>query len=200
MSSTLVDSMKLDDGDGRVDGDGPYEKPSAGLAPHQGAVYAVAGSGSQISGGPLNHPAMFVSLNLLGSLVIDVVGNRLDALFLGADGAHRDSFTVVKGGAVSAPRPSPRSVLRLAPAAPNPFRATTRIPYDLPRPGHVSVELFDLRGRRVTTLARGEQTAGPHEITWNGRDARGRPMPAGAYFVLLRFEDQSRVGRLVRVE
>jgi hypothetical protein len=41
----------------------------------------------------------------------------------------------------------------------------------------------------------GEQTAGPHEITWTGRG-----VPAGAYFVLLRFEDQSRVSRVVRVE
>ena len=200
VSSTLVDSMKVDGGDGRVDGTGPYLKAALGLAPHQGAVYAVAGSGSQISGGLLNHPAMVVSLNQLGSLVVDVVGNRLDALFLGADGAHRDSFTVVKGATVSAPRPAPRPMLRLAPAAPNPFRATTRIPYDLPRAGAVSVEVFDLRGRRVATLTRGEQAAGPHEIAWDGRDTRGRALASGAYFMLLRFEDQSRVSRVVRVE
>ena len=48
----------------------------------QGAVYTVAGSSGQISGGSLNHPAMFISLNVLGSLVLDFETNRLDVSFL----------------------------------------------------------------------------------------------------------------------
>ena len=37
----------------------------------------MAGSSGQISGGTLNHPAMFISLNVLGSLVLDVHGNTM---------------------------------------------------------------------------------------------------------------------------
>jgi len=98
-SSTFNDSMKVDGGDGRTGGDGAYGKPSAGPAPHEGAVYVVAGSSSQITGGPLNHPAMFLSLNILGSLILDVNDRRLDARFLDSTGALRDYFTVLKGEA-----------------------------------------------------------------------------------------------------
>ncbi|MCP3980554.1 MAG: PKD domain-containing protein, partial [bacterium] len=84
----------VDPGDGREVGDGAYVKPAAG--PHQGAVYQVAGSSSQLSGGLLNHPVMYVSHNVLGSVVLDVEGYRLDAVFLDSVGAELDSFTILK--------------------------------------------------------------------------------------------------------
>lgn len=96
VSPTLTPWMKRNDGDGRENGDGIYRKPPVDRAPHSGAVYAVAGSSGLTSGGPLDHPAMFVSLNVLGSLVIDVEGNRLDAQFVDSAGAVADSFTIVK--------------------------------------------------------------------------------------------------------
>jgi PKD repeat protein len=86
----------VDGGDGRESGDGVYEKPDGVAAQNAGAVYAVAGSSGKISGGALNHPAMFISLNSLGSLVLDVAGNRLDAVFLNQAGAVLDSFTILK--------------------------------------------------------------------------------------------------------
>jgi tetratricopeptide (TPR) repeat protein len=97
-STTLTSAMKLDSGDGRVGGGGPYEKPTLGTAPHQGCVYAVAGSSGKISGGSLNHPAMVTSMNLLGSMIVDVSGSRLDAKFIDRAGAVRDGFTMMKGG------------------------------------------------------------------------------------------------------
>ncbi|MEO7318509.1 MAG: metallophosphoesterase family protein, partial [Chthoniobacteraceae bacterium] len=75
-SSTLVPGMVKDGGDGREDGTGAYGKDSV---LHAGAVYVVAGSSGQVSGGALNHPVMFTSLSQLGSLVLDVNGDRLDA-------------------------------------------------------------------------------------------------------------------------
>jgi hypothetical protein len=85
-----------DAGDGREDGDGAYSKPGIGAQAHAGAVYTVAGSSGQTSGGTLDHPAMSHSLDVLGSLVIDVEGRRLDARFLDDFGAVRDSFSIVK--------------------------------------------------------------------------------------------------------
>jgi hypothetical protein len=96
-SSTLDPSMVLDGGDGRVGGSGPYTKVALGGTPHSGIVHAVAGSSGQTSGGSLDHPAMFVSLNVLGSMVLDIDGNRLDAVFLNGSGVVQDSFTIVKG-------------------------------------------------------------------------------------------------------
>src|SRR3989449_4967564 len=94
-SNTLTSSMIVDPGDGREDGDGAYEKP-LGLAPHAGTVYVVAGSSGDTTGGPLNHPVMYLSLNELGSLVLDIDGYRLDAKFLSSTGVVRDYFTIKK--------------------------------------------------------------------------------------------------------
>jgi hypothetical protein len=103
MSNTFISSMKKDGGSGRPEGTGAYSKPTAGMAPHEGAVYAVAGSGSIISGGALNHPAMFISLNNYGSMVLDVNGGRLDAKFLRENGVIADSFTIIKGPPATPP-------------------------------------------------------------------------------------------------
>jgi len=97
LSTTLTSSMKKDAGSGRPDGTGSYKKPTLGPASHQGAVYTVAGSSGQASGGALNHPAMFISLNLLGSLVLDVNGNTMDVKFQRENGGISDWFTMQKG-------------------------------------------------------------------------------------------------------
>jgi hypothetical protein len=94
LSSTFTSANKVDGGSGRDPS--PYAKP-AGLSSHAGAVYVVAGSSGQKSGGPLDHPAMFISLNELGSMVLDVDGGRLDAKFLRENGNVDDYFTIVKG-------------------------------------------------------------------------------------------------------
>jgi hypothetical protein len=106
--------MKKDGGSGRPDVSGAYTKPTLGPGTHEGAVYAVAGSSGQISGGLLNHPAMFISLNNLGSMVLDVNGDTLDAKFLRENGEVWDYFRIVKG-----------SVAPLPPAAPANLTATT---------------------------------------------------------------------------
>ncbi|MEW6159229.1 MAG: metallophosphoesterase family protein [Verrucomicrobiota bacterium] len=96
-SETLKPEMKKNAGDGRPDGQGAYAKVTLGPGVHEGAVYVVAGSSGQASGGTLDHPAMFISLNELGSLILDVNSNRLDAVFLDYKGSRRDYFTIIKG-------------------------------------------------------------------------------------------------------
>jgi hypothetical protein len=113
-STTFTNAMKKDGGSGRADGTGAYNKPTLSVGPHEGAVYAVAGSSGQASGGALNHPAMFISLNNLGSMILDVNGNTLDAKFLRENGAVADYFRIVKGG-----------VAPVAPATPTNLTATT---------------------------------------------------------------------------
>lgn len=99
LSPSLTSAMILDGGDGRISGSGAYIKPLTGPRDHFGAVYAVAGSSGKTSGGALNHPAMFVSLNQLGSMVLDVSGTQLNATFLRENGSTPDSFTILKRGA-----------------------------------------------------------------------------------------------------
>jgi len=97
ISDTFDFSMVINPGDGRVDGNGAYTKNALGPLSYQGAVYCVAGTSGQTSGGELNHPAMFISVSILGSMVLDIDGNTLQAKFLRWDGLIGDHFTIVKG-------------------------------------------------------------------------------------------------------
>ena len=72
-----------------------YRKPRDNIA-HSGAVYVVAGSSSKVDSGPLNHPAMVVSMEEAGSLVIDVEGSRLTSRFINAEGVVKDEFSIQK--------------------------------------------------------------------------------------------------------
>jgi hypothetical protein len=110
LSTTFTEAMKKDGGSGRSDGTGAYGKSTSGVGPREGAVYAVAGSSGQISGGTLNHPAMFISLNNLGSMVLDINGNTLDAKFLRENGAIADYFRIVKGAVAPVPPAAPTSL------------------------------------------------------------------------------------------
>ena len=98
VSTTLTPAMKLNPGDGRPTGNGAYVKPLAGGRGHQGAVYNVAGSAGQVSGTQPDfpHPAHFISLTNLGSLVLDINGNRLDATFVRENGTTPDTYTIQK--------------------------------------------------------------------------------------------------------
>ena len=69
---------------------------------------------------------------------------------------------------------------------PNPFNPRTTIRYSLPKDGDVSLDIFDVRGRKVKTLVTGRQTAGQHIVNWEGRDGRGNPQPSGVYLVQMR--------------
>ncbi|MCI0337171.1 MAG: metallophosphoesterase family protein, partial [Acidobacteria bacterium] len=113
LSSTFNDSMKKNGGDGRVSGNGGYTK-AAGIVPRGGTVYVVAGSGGTTGGGLLNHPAMFMSSNTYGSLVLDIDGNRLDARFLRNDGVVADNFTIIKETTSTLPPADPTSLTATA--------------------------------------------------------------------------------------
>jgi hypothetical protein len=84
-------------GNGRADGDGVYHKPRTRV-PHDGEVNMVAGSSGHASAKPvkLDHPAMIVSLNEPGSVVVDIDGLKLDVTFLNDKGEKRDWFSIVK--------------------------------------------------------------------------------------------------------
>jgi hypothetical protein len=96
-STWNVSTHAVDSGNGRPTGDGAYEKPGLVAAQNEGAVYAVAGSSGKLSAGyPLNHPAMYIALEKLGSMIVDVSGNQLDAVFLDNTGTVQDSFSIIK--------------------------------------------------------------------------------------------------------
>ena len=70
---------------------------------------------------------------------------------------------------------------------PNPFRASAEVGFTLPVATHVSLAIYDLMGREVRSMARGEWLRpGTHRMTWDGRRNDGGEAAAGVYFVRLR--------------
>ena len=72
-------------------------------------------------------------------------------------------------------------------AYPNPFNAVTRIPFAVADSRQwIELAVYDLLGRKVHTLHQGSLAAGRYVAVWDGRDAAGRAVGNGAYFVELR--------------
>ncbi len=83
-------------GDGKADGNGIYTKSNVGTDAGKGAVYITTGSAGKISGGSLNHNAMFYSVSALGSCIMEVNRDTMHLKFLRETGAVDDYFTIVK--------------------------------------------------------------------------------------------------------
>jgi len=66
---------------------------------------------------------------------------------------------------------------------PNPFNPSTTIAFDIAREGQVSLDVFNILGQKVKTLANGKYSAGSHTVVWNGDDAYGRSVGSGIYFL-----------------
>ena len=95
-SDTLTSGMVLDPGDGDPAGDGAYMKNASSDEPNEGAVYLVLGSSAFVHPGPLDHPAMYTSQGVLGSVAVRTDGAALDVTLISDSGAVLDEFRIQK--------------------------------------------------------------------------------------------------------
>jgi hypothetical protein len=79
---------------------------------------------------------------------------------------------------------------------PNPFRASTVIRFVLPAEDRVSIRVVDAGGRRVRSLLDATLPAGPHDVSWNGRDEAGRTVASGIYFYRMESSDRREMRRM----
>jgi aminopeptidase N len=97
--------------------------------------------------------------------------------------------------------------LEFLPPRPNPSRGATSFAFVLPDPrasrvgarGEARLEIFDPRGALVRALDTGPLGAGPHVLTWDGRDRAGRPVAPGVYEARLTAGGAARMRRIVVV-
>jgi hypothetical protein len=118
-------------------------------------------------------------------------------------GMTRDYFLLANGAYTSNlpanPGPAPRDVptsFALEQNRPNPFAVRTTIGFALPRASDALIEVFDLAGRRLQTLARGTLDAGYHSVDWDRRDGGGNLVGPGIYLYRLiagSFRDQKKM-------
>ncbi|MCK4579207.1 MAG: T9SS type A sorting domain-containing protein [Candidatus Marinimicrobia bacterium] len=80
---------------------------------------------------------------------------------------------------------------------PNPFNPVTNIAYALPEPAFASVAIFDLLGRRITTLVSSEHSAGDHIVRWYGNDQSGKPVGSGIYFYSIKTANFSATKKMI---
>lgn len=65
---------------------------------------------------------------------------------------------------------------------PNPFNPTTTIGFNLKEEAKVKIEIYNIHGQKVDTVADGYYGAGYNNVNWNGVDGEGRPVASGVYF------------------
>jgi len=94
-----------------------------------------------------------------------------------------------------------RALLHLAQSYPNPFRQSTTIDYTVEQAAPVTLDIYDLLGRRIRRLVEAAQhPPGSHRAVWDGRDDSGTPVSSGTYFYRLRVGDAVTSKQAIRVK
>jgi len=80
---------------------------------------------------------------------------------------------------------------------PNPFNPVTTIAFSLPAAAKARLDVYNVKGQRVTTLVNEPLAAGLHQVVWNGRDANNRAVSSGVYFYRLRAGKYDRTRKML---
>lgn len=180
---------------GDFNGDGGSDVVIAAAGSNELSIYA--GDGGLLFGdrydfgsGAAPGLARVVDLDLDGRDDIVVAQTGSPSLAL-----HRNGAGNVAGVGGRPVAPVARPSLR---AWPSPSHGVVSFGVDLPVPARARLEIFDLQGRRVALAFEGEVAAGPVVLTWDGRDAQNRALPAGLYLGRLSWPGGRVIGKLVR--
>jgi len=92
---------------------------------------------------------------------------------------------------------TPSLQLALGQNHPNPFNPETTIRFTLEKAAHVTLSIYDAKGRWVTKLVDDVRSAGPHETRWDGTDAAGSSVSSGVYFYRMTVGNTSLSKRMV---
>ena len=114
--------------------------------------------------------------------------NAANADFIGIDAVQFSSVTT----SVEEEERVPTTFL-LHQNYPNPFNPSTTVQFDLPETSDVTLTVYDVLGRQVLVLPSGKQTAGFHQITWNGVSSAGTAMSSGVYLYRLEARSNGKV-------
>ena len=83
---------------------------------------------------------------------------------------------------------------------PNPFNTITEIRYGIPKPGRVTLYIFDMKGRMVKTLLNETKNAGYYSIKWDGKDQYNKFVSSGIYICQMNIADFSQSIKIILVK
>ena len=114
-----------------------------------------------------------------------------DTKLKAATGAS-DAASGSKSGPDTAPLP-----IVLDQNFPNPFNPFTDVRFELPEPLQVRLDVYNIIGQRVVTLADGWYEPGPHLVRWDGNNSSGTAAASGIYFYRLEAGQQVAMRKMV---
>ncbi len=128
-------------------------------------------------------------IGIMGPIALfDEIDNTYKMWYMG--GSVSNGAQVSQIGYATAPNDSVETVVqrRVTPEQftllrnyPNPFNPITTIEYNCSATTHITLDIYDVSGRRVKRLVDQKQGAGRYRVTWQADDDRGRSVPAGLY-------------------
>lgn len=152
-----------------------------GTQPYHNVFSAFAASNSGGAGVDEHLPAQFFGSSGFHGIVV----HKTSSADLALSATYRLVISV-GGAATDAPVVETPTTFALSAPRPNPFGSETTIRFDVPAGGgRATVAVYDLQGRRISTLAEGDQSAGRHLLTWKGTDLAGEKVAVGVYFIRL---------------
>ena len=80
---------------------------------------------------------------------------------------------------------------------PNPFNPVTNISFDIPEVAEVTLEIYNVMGQKVRTLAQGQHEPGRYKIQWNATNDYGQALSSGMYIYRIQAGDFVSVKKLV---
>ena len=83
---------------------------------------------------------------------------------------------------------------------PNPFNPITRINYDTPKEGYVSIKIYDITGRKIVSLVNENKILGSHFVYWNGKNDMGENLPGGMYIYTIKAGNYRSSKKLVLIK
>lgn len=83
---------------------------------------------------------------------------------------------------------------------PNPFNPTTQIVFKLHEATKISINIYNVLGQKVATIADGHYSAGKYNISWNGVSNTGSHLSSGVYFYELKTDSYSKVKKMILMQ
>ncbi len=205
--STPIDYLAQWDGGSWSQVDEGLEYHASMLYPHQEDLY-VGGQFTEVNGIACNRivrwdgdqwHALGTGLNHYPKAVL----HHQDGLYVGGLFTEAGGLPSSKIALWIPPEPTgleesdeDASTLQLR-AFPNPFNPTLTVSFRLEERQRVRASIYDLSGRKLTILIDQVLESGSHELSWDGRDDKGREQSSGVYPFILQVDESQTSEKLV---